>query len=877
MSEFSNRTEPEVSPELPYLICGRTEAGITLCYLNAAGRQLFAVTDDVLPRFQELFASPSREQLSARIESVLITGQTDGIDGLTLSVSPAGYHSDIIPLTDQTAAVRLKPTCTTFASPDRPSAVNPADSGRIEEELEGQNRLRHSLIHCLQPLLRADTLKKGIRASLSYFGTAVRADRAFVYTIYQGKNQSPTAILTHEWNHYNVRRHDPAPIAMERQITNPDGELYRELMLRHAVSAVRSSANEVTREIMEKWDFYSFLIFPIFVGRQLYGFVGVSDLNRERRWTEAESDVLQLYAESIALAVELDRREQKLNEMIRRSRYNEHLLQTGEMRYRSILAAIPDLLFVYDQAGNILDYSAGNPADLAVPPEVFMKQPCGKILPPKIAAMFISGIRQVTTRKEPVNFQYELVINDDRRRFDARMVPFGDDKAMAIIRNVTEEQRMKKALLSSENRLRLLFDRIPFAAAIFTPEAGNARPQRYRFISVNTCYEHFCGRRREALCGRLIDEVFPENCTAWNTILCRLSSPDGKTEYLEFHPPGSSFHFNCSAFRPEEGKDYFCVIFNDITSLKQIQTALTLAKNKAEESDRLKSAFLSNMSHEIRTPLNTIVGMANLIVEQNPPETERQQYANLINQSSNQLLALISDIIDIAKIESGQLKISKHNLCVNNLIGKLHEAFLAQLFKMPAKALQLRCSCPLSHEEATIYTDETRLNQVLTNLLNNAVKFTRQGSVEVGYCRKEESREMVFFVKDTGPGIPPQQQSIIFERFRQADDSFTRLYGGTGLGLAICKNLVELMGGRIWLESAISRGSCFYFSLPYERKEESPVTGERSISAMMSPRYSWPDRKVLLVEDTATVLYYLKRVLELADIQCLTAGNGREA
>ncbi len=741
-----------------------------------------------------------------------------------------------------------------------------------EQTMEQQNHVLHSLIYSTQQLLGASSIHIGISNSLRSFGLAANASRAFVYRFINHKNNY-CAELVNEWDSRNHPR-------MEKRYfeVDIDHEMFKRLSAHQPIVVKRREATGPLLQMMSKWNLQSFMLFPVTVNNQIYGFVGISDLFQERNWSTAEIDILQLYAETIGLAIERDIREQELNEMIVRSSQNEVLLTNSEIRYRSILKALPDLLFIYDNKGVILDYSAPSSGDLYVRPEDFLGRSCRDVLPAEVADLSMNAIREVFETKQVVQYQYDLEISGEIRQFDARMVPLGNDKAMVIIRNITIQQRMEKALVSSENKFRLLFDRMQSAAAVFEPVFDSKlKLLRYRFIDVNSRYEVFSGISRTNILNRFIEDVYPDDYGSWQNLLRKVSSI-GSNGTLEFHNKSTDKYFSCCAFRPDDKIDYFCVMFNDITSLKQTQNALTAAKEKAEESDRLKSAFLSNMSHEIRTPLNTIIGLANLITEQEPDAEEKKEYSTIINQSSSQLLTLISDIIDIAKIESNQLPITKRNLCINDVMEKLYEMHYAQLRKNDRKKLHLSCSRPLNHDEAIIHTDETRLQQVLNNLINNAVKFTTQGSVEMGYSLSENRREIMFYVKDSGPGIPAAKQEIIFERFRQADDSFTRLYGGAGLGLTICKNLVELMGGRIWVNSIVGKGSCFYFTLPYERKEETQSQKlPRLLPEKRLARYSWPDKTVLVVEDTPTVLYYLRRILEMADVKCLTASNGREA
>ncbi|SDB81377.1 ATP-binding protein [Williamwhitmania taraxaci] len=259
--------------------------------------------------------------------------------------------------------------------------------------------------------------------------------------------------------------------------------------------------------------------------------------------------------------------------------------------------------------------------------------------------------------------------------------------------------------------------------------------------------------------------------------------------------------------------DQLMVTLYDSTKQKQYEQELLYAKQKAEESDRLKSAFLANMSHEIRTPMNAIVGFSSLLQKQGLSEQKKEKYINFIRNSGNTLLNLINDIIDISKIESGQLKIIYQETDINKLLTEIH-AIEREIFKREEFSdVMLRMDCSA---KVTMQVDPARLKQIFTNLISNARKFTAKGSVEFGiYPVKAEDASITFFCKDSGVGIPPERLITIFERFRTYDfDSGERVTRGTGLGLSITQNLIELMGGAIKVESKLGEGSTFTFVLP---------------------------------------------------------------
>lgn len=253
----------------------------------------------------------------------------------------------------------------------------------------------------------------------------------------------------------------------------------------------------------------------------------------------------------------------------------------------------------------------------------------------------------------------------------------------------------------------------------------------------------------------------------------------------------------------------------NISQLKKYERELIAAKKAAEESDKLKSAFLANMSHEIRTPLNGIVGFADLLSQNDLTQQQKDKYIHIVKLSNEQLLRIIDDILDISKIDTGQITISTQKFSLNQLMTDI-EAYLLQEIKKVNKNLKIKCIRHFEEGADFIDTDKERLYQVVTNLVNNAVKFTSEGRITFGY-RLIDPTILEFFVTDTGIGIPKNMHESIFKQFQQGEDYLTKTYGGTGLGLSICKGIIELLDGEITVESEPGKGATFTFTIPYFR------------------------------------------------------------
>lgn len=310
-------------------------------------------------------------------------------------------------------------------------------------------------------------------------------------------------------------------------------------------------------------------------------------------------------------------------------------------------------------------------------------------------------------------------------------------------------------------------------------------------------------------------------------------------------------------------------IVEETTKRKKYENDLKAAKIQAEESDRLKTAFLQNISHEIRTPLNAICGFSQMLNKPKLTDSKRQSYVSIIQNSSNQLLAIVSDILAISALETRQEKIYEEQISVNEIIIELLATYKQQLSN---QNISLYAKQLLSDKEATIYTDKTKIIQILTNLLTNALKFTHEGSIEFGYKILEANHDLSlqFYVKDTGIGIKQELQDKIFERFRQADDSITKKYGGTGLGLSISKGYVELLGGKIWLESQEGKGTTFYFTIPYKPTNKSKINSGNKKSGKKQ-------KNILVAEDEEFNYLFIEEILLEKNINIIHAKNGQEA
>jgi PAS domain S-box-containing protein len=314
----------------------------------------------------------------------------------------------------------------------------------------------------------------------------------------------------------------------------------------------------------------------------------------------------------------------------------------------------------------------------------------------------------------------------------------------------------------------------------------------------------------------------------------------------------------------------FLSINRDISVRKQALADLVLAKEKAEESDRLKTAFLNNISHEIRTPLNAITGFSALLTVPDNSFEEQSMYIESILKGSDHLLSIISDIIDISSIEAKATNTQLTKVNLNTRIEKLCKQYLPEASE---KNISLIYKTALTYERAELLTDRSKFDRILSNLISNAIKFTLKGQVIFGYELKGSFIE--FFFSDTGIGIPVELHSKIFENFYQVEESLNRQFEGTGLGLPICKAFIEHLGGKIWLQSEPGKGSTFYFTLPYVQSV--PIAESRTQAPESEITTLHREITALVAEDDEINFKLIKSFLATVDIKVIQAVNGIEA
>ncbi len=391
------------------------------------------------------------------------------------------------------------------------------------------------------------------------------------------------------------------------------------------------------------------------------------------------------------------------------------------------------------------------------------------------------------------------------------------------------------------------------------------------YEEINGMYEIMFDCKKEEVVGKTLAEVFGYSREEMTGLINLYQSTLDEIGYLhieEFFIKKNAKWHSVSIYSPEE--NHIAILTTDIDAKKKTELELHKAKEQAEAANIAKSEFLANMSHEIRTPLNGMVGMIELTLM---TELNKEQNDNLsiAKNCASSLLNIINDVLDFSKLEAGKMVIKNKHFEIREIINELERANRPHADKKDIKII-------IDIENAVekfVYADENRLKQVMNNLISNAIKFTRAGEIKIR-VRKHNSdckEELLFSVKDTGIGISPEESRRLFKSFTQIDSSFTKQYGGSGLGLVISKQLVELMGGNIWVESNKGRGSTFYFTIPSIEKELKEKEEIKHVKIEKIPSKA----HILIAEDDKINQTVLARMLKEGGYSCDVAGNGKEA
>ena len=676
------------------------------------------------------------------------------------------------------------------------------DSLQVNSLLYQQNSLSYSLLAFLQ----SDDITQIINKILADLLKQTKGDRTYIFEIdREHKVQSCIYEATAEGISRELDFLQNVPwddsLWWDRQISEK-----RSIIL-NTLDDMPPEA-KIYRDTLEVQDIKSVMAVPLLSKDKVWGYMGIDMVRTHRSWSNIDHQWFSSLGNIISICLQLRKAELQAKEDRRALDHSEKIL-------RNIYKNLPVGIELYDKDGYLVDM---NDKELEIFGLADMKEALGVSLfenpnipedvKEKLRARenvdfsinydFSKIDRYVTSRrKDIINLQTKVaLLYDSQNQFS---------NYLFINIDTTETTSAYTKIQEFEHLFLLIGDyaKVGFAHFNVMTRDGYAQDTWYRNLGEkeNTPMPQVIG---------VYSHVHPEDCAVLKQFVGQVK--EGKATSLSKEVrvnrgngkySWTSINVMVRDYRPQDGVIEMLCINYDITPLKETEQKLIIARDKAEELDRLKSAFLANMSHEIRTPLNSIVGFSSLLAETDDRE-ERQEYIKIVETNNELLLQLVSDILDLSKIESGTFDFVRSDLDVNESCMKIIKSME---MKVPETVdLVFEKYMPDCH----IYTDKNRFMQVITNFINNALKFTKQGTIALGY-EQTAPHEIKFYVRDTGVGIPKEKIDSIFERFVKLN-TFVQ---GTGLGLSICKSLVSQMGGKIGVESTEGEGSCFWFTHPY--------------------------------------------------------------
>ena len=562
------------------------------------------------------------------------------------------------------------------------------------------------------------------------------------------------------------------------------------------------------RQTLEIQDIKSLMVVPLISKEEVWGYMGIDMVRTQRSWSNVDYQCFSSLANIISICIELRKSELQAKE-------DRLALDNSEKILRNIYKNLPAGVELYDKDGYLVDI---NDKEL----EIFGLSDKNEALGvnlfdnPNIPL----EVKERLRAKEDVNFSINYDFSKINQYVDSRrngiinlttkVTALYDSQNrfinyLFINIDTTETTNAYTKIQEFENLFLLIGDyaKVGFAHFNVLTRDGYAQDTWYRNLGekegtpmpqVIGVYAHVVPED-QAVLKNFVGEVKTGKATSLRKEV-RVCRENGKYTW-------TSINVMVRDYRPQDGIIEMLCINYDITPLKETEQKLIIARDKAEELDRLKSAFLANMSHEIRTPLNAIVGFSSLLAETDS-RNERQEYIKIVQENNELLLQLISDILDLSKIEAGTFNFVYTNVDVNETCAEIIKSMSMKV----SKGVELIFEEPLP--ECYLYTDKNRFTQVISNFINNALKFTQQGCITLGY-EQVSHQKIKFYVRDTGMGIPEEKQKSVFERFVKLN-TFVQ---GTGLGLSICKSIVSQMGGEIGVDSTEGVGSCFWFTHPY--------------------------------------------------------------
>ncbi|MBI9033801.1 MAG: response regulator [Bacteroidales bacterium] len=608
----------------------------------------------------------------------------------------------------------------------------------------------------------------------------------------------------------------------------------------------------------------SIFLAPIIIDDTFWGLVSVTDYETTRLWTHSESDIIQFLVDTIKSS-------------LKRSLLDFDFIERKEM-LEKFYQTTPMALVVCQKNGNVLDVNSHFESLFEFNSSEIIGKNIDSIISPSDAkheaesiteAVSSGGIIQIESIRRPKSGLPIYVSLTGVPIF----LDNGDQYVIGIYNDITERKVAEKQLRESQIKYKTLFANSPDGIILLKHDI--IIDCNEQALALFQCSRNsFIGESILKFSPLLQEDGSISNKGVQSKINEVLNDKPQRFEWLHISASNEIFPSEVILNKIEiDDSIYIQSIIRNISKRKANEKELLIAKQKAEESDKLKTAFLAHMSHEIRTPLNHILGSIDLITDDSIPIETKEEFKVIVKQSSDDLLRLINNIIDLAMIESDQMEIAKVDTHISELLKTTRKYFLKCIQKQQKEYLNFKVSVPTKLLDLKISVDPERFDQVIFGLIDNAVKFTNRGYIEFGCDLTDDF--ITFFVKDTGIGIDNDKYSVIFDRFRQVDYTHTREFGGTGLGLTISKEIIEHMGGSIWVDSEPGSGSTFSFTLPVKEGlnviESNPTKFENSKGL-----YDWSGKSILIIEDEDVNVQYLKTILDRTNASIYVAMDGQE-
>lgn len=725
-------------------------------------------------------------------------------------------------------------------------------------------RLIEAINYSTEKLLQSFSWKENIPVVLKKLGGVTGVSRVYIFENDYDAHDNMVMRQSFEWVNTGISKQlDNENLQMLPY--NVSTELHSKLASGKPFKGLVKNLENPFKKLLEDQEIVSILLTPIFIEEEWFGFIGFDDCKKEREWDKQSIDILKAISNIIAAAIQKDE--------------TQHNLKLSQQYFASLFDKAPEGIAIVNPDGLI---------------DQVNDEFC-KLFSYKRQEALGKNIDELILTPEYRNEAKELTyaaasgnrVSAEGVRYTKESVPTyvsiigvpidfnGEHKGIYVIyRDISERKLAEKNLQESQIKFKTLFDSSNDAIFLMKDDI---------FIDCNIAATKIFNTSEEDLVGESPLKFSPlyqpsgeeSEKVIKEKVQQALQGGSVSFDYTHLKGDGNPFEAEISLSKVVLKESVFLqAILRDITERKKSEKELYEAKERAEESDRLKTAFLASMSHEIRTPMNHILGGLDLLLDPDITNEEKEEFHTIIKRSSNQLLNLIDDIIDVSQLDAGQVEIKKENFTLREFLEDIEEEAEKLGEDSGNIEFQINTSAHLS-ELDTIYSDKVRLKQVIISLLSNAFKFTEEGNIELGYEKKSEN-VVQFYVSDTGIGIPGESRKVIFEQFRQVDYEHTRKYEGAGLGLTLAKGMVELMGGQIWVTSEPGKGSIFYFTINTQKPVQKEKSQPSPVIKMDKSDLDWQNKTILIVEDEEMNYQYLKTVLKKTKANLLWAENGRE-